>query len=137
MFIDVIFPGWSPFKDLAVSENIPGYIKAHDDVLSYDFDTLVSGHLGRLGTREDVEVQKEYVLDMQDNAAQALQTVDFFAVAQEVGFENPWLLFDTYLDAVTQECTDLTLQKWTSRLAGADVFTFSHCFKLIESLRID
>jgi len=137
MLVDVIFPGWSPFKDLAVTSDVNGFIAAHDDVLSYDFDTLVSGHVGRLGTRHDVDVQKGYVLDMQANAAKALQTVDFGAIAEEVGYSNIWLLFDTYLDAVAQECTDLTLAEWTDRLAGADVFTFSHCFKLSESLRID
>jgi len=50
MFIDIIFPGWSPFKDLAVTSDVTGFVDAHDDVLSYDFDTLVSGHVGRLGT---------------------------------------------------------------------------------------
>jgi len=137
MLVDVIFPGWSPFKDLAVTTDVNGFVKAHDDVLSYDFDIMVTGHVGRLGTREDVETQKEYVLDMQANAAQALQTVDFNAIAADVGYENLWLLFDTYLDAVSQECTDLTLAKWKGRLAAADVFTSSHCFKLSESLRID
>ena len=28
-------------------------------------------------------------------------------------------------------------EKWKDKLAGTDVFTFSHCFKLAESLRID
>jgi len=137
MLIDIIFPGWSPFKDLAVTSDVTGFVAAHDDVLSYDFDTMITGHVGRLGTKEDVETQKEYVLDMQANAAKALQTVDFMAIAQKTGFENLWLLFDTYLDAVSQECTDLTLEKWKGKLASADVFTFSHCFKLSENLRID
>ena len=136
-FIDVIFPGWSPFKDLAVSEDVPGYIKAHDEVLSFDFDTLISGHLGRLATREDVEVQLEYIMDIQANAAQALQTVDFFAVVEEVGFENPWALFDTYLDRVEKECSSSTIPDWIDRLGGVDVFTPSHCARIIESLRID
>lgn len=56
--IDIVFPGWTPFIDLAVSEDTLGYLKAHDIILSYDFDWLVSGHFGRLATREDVEVQK-------------------------------------------------------------------------------
>ena len=137
MFIDVIFPGWTPFKWLAVAEDVPAFIEAHDWILSYDFDTLVSGHIGRLGTREDVETQKEYILDTQANAATALQTVDFNAIANEVGFSNPWLLFDTYLDAVGKECTRLTEAKWINRLGAVDVFTKSHCDKLAESLRID
>jgi len=137
MLVDVIFPGWSPFKDLAITESVPSFISAHDDVLAYDFETFIGGHITRLGTREDVEIQKEYVLDMQANAVSALQSVDFMEIAGEVGFENPWVLFDTYLNAVEKECTDLTLKNWTDKLGGADVFTSSHCFRLIESLRID
>ena len=134
LLIDVIFPGWSPFLELAVAEDVPAFVKAHDDVLSYDFDTLISGHLGRTATRKDVETQKEYVLDMQANAAKALQTVDFMAIAQQTGFENPWLLFGTYLGAVEEECADLTLEKWDGLLGGADLFTASHCARLLESL---
>lgn len=137
LLIDVIFPGWSPFLELAVAEDVPAFIQSHNDILSYDFDVLVSGHLGRYATREDVETQREYVLDMQANAAKALQTVDFMAVAEKTGFENPWLLFGTYLDDVAQECVKLTLTKWNDRLGGADLFTASHCARLVESLRID
>ena len=137
MLVDVVFPGWVPFKDLALAEDLPGYIKAHDEALSFDFDTFIGGHLNRLGTRKDVEIQREYILDMQKNAAQAFQTVDFYAIAQETGFENPWVLFDTYMNAVAQKCTDLTLPVWIDRLAGADVWTFDHCWKIMESLRID
>jgi len=137
MFVDVIFPGWSPFKDLAITTDVQSFISSHDDALAYDFDKLISGHVGRLGTQEDVITQKEYVRDMQANAAQALQTVDFNAVAAETGYENLWLLFDTYLDAVSEECANLTMPKWKDELGGADVFTFSHCFRLAESLRID
>ena len=137
MFIDVIFPGWTPFKWLAVAEDVPAFVDAHDWVLSYNFDTLISGHVGRLGTREDVEMQKEYILDTQANAAKALQTVDFSAIAAEIGFSNVWLLFDTYLNAVSEECAKLTEEKWINRLGAVDVFTKSHCDKLVESLRID
>jgi len=137
LLIDVIFPGWIPFTELAVAEDVPAYFEAHDEILSFDFDTLISGHIGRVGTREDVEIQQEYILDIQANAIQALQTVDFFAIAQETGFENSWLLFDTYFDAVGQECTDLTLDKWLGQLGGADIWTFSQCSVVIESVRID
>lgn len=137
MLVDVMFPGWIPFTELAVAEDVPGYYQAHDEVLSFDFDTLISGHLGRLGSREDVELQQDYILDIQSNAIQALQTVDFFAIAQETGFENSWLLFDTYLDAVAEECADLTLPTWLGQLGAADIWTFQHCQVVVESLRID
>ena len=89
MVVDLVFPGWTPFKNLSLAEDVPGYVDAHDEILSFDFDTLVAGHLGRLGTREDVETQKEYILDIQANAAQSLQTVDFFGIAQQTGFGHP------------------------------------------------
>ena len=54
MLVDVIFPGWSPFLELAVTTNPFEFIKANDDVLAYDFETMVSGHLGRTATRADV-----------------------------------------------------------------------------------
>lgn len=137
MLVDVIFPAWVPFAELALAEDIPGYYEAYDQVLSYDFDTFVGGHLTRLGTRADVEQAREYVLDVRDNAASALQEVDFFAIANETGFTNQWLLFDTYLEAVAQNCTEKTVPEWSGRLAGADIFTFGHCFAAMESLRIE
>ena len=33
MVVDVIFPGWVPFKNLAESQDIPAWIAAHDLVL--------------------------------------------------------------------------------------------------------
>ena len=137
MKVDIIFPGWTPFMNLAVSESTPGYLKAHDVILSYDFDWLVSGHWGRLATRKDVEVQKAYMDDIAANAQTALKTVDFMGIAKQTGFENLSLLFDTYLKAVSQKCADLTVPKWVDKLGGVDVWTESHCFKVVEALRID
>ena len=137
MFIDVIFPGWTPFKYLAITENVPGYIAAHDEILTFDFETLISGHLTRLGTRADVVTQKEYMNDLVGNAAHALQTVDFMAVAEKTGWANPWLLFDTYLNEVTDMCTDSTVAKWSDKLGAVDIFTWGHCWKMAEMLRVD
>ena len=137
MLVDVIFAGWTPFKNLAIAEDAPAYIQAHDQVLAYEFDTFIGGHVGRLGTREDVKIQREYMHDIKANAATALQTVDFYAVAGEVGFDNPWLLFDEYMDRVAQACADSTTAKWLGRLAAVDVFTIGHCWEMMMSLRVD
>jgi len=137
MFVDVIFPAWTPFADLALAEDVPGYYRAHEQVLEYGFDAFIGGHLTRLGTRADVETASEYVLDIRANAISALSTVDFFAVAGETGFENQWLLFSTYLDRVAARCAELTVPEWTGRLAAVDIFTFDHCWTVAESIRID
>ena len=137
MVVDVFFPGWVPFKSLALAEDVHGFVEAHDQALEYDFEVLVAGHLNRLGTREDVEVQREYVVDVREAAAGALGSVDFMAIGGEVGFDNTWLLFDTYLNAVAQTCANEVEPQWVDRLGGVDVFTVDHCFKMMESLRID
>ncbi len=137
LVIDVFFPGWVPFMGLALAESVPAYIAAHDQALSFDFETLVAGHLGRLGTRADVETQRDYIEGVRQNALRALQTVDFNAIVAEVGFANPWVLFANYLGALADTCADLTEADWVGVLGGADVFTRSHCDRMVESIRID
>jgi glyoxylase-like metal-dependent hydrolase (beta-lactamase superfamily II) len=137
MVVDIVFPGWVPFKELALAEDVPAFVQAHDDILGFEFDTFVGGHLTRLGTRQDVEIQKQYIMDVRDNAMYGLQTVDFMATGQRVGFENPWLLFDTYLSEVTRVCAERTIPNWIDRLGGADVYTRSHCAVFADSLRLD
>ncbi|MFQ5915399.1 MAG: MBL fold metallo-hydrolase [Nitrospinota bacterium] len=75
MAVDVVFPGWVPFANLALTTNVPGFIKAHNTILNFDFETFVGGHLTRLGTRADVEEAKDYVLAVQAAAGQALGTI--------------------------------------------------------------
>ena len=84
MLVDIVFPGWVPFPYLAIAKDTAGFIKAHDIALEkYDFDTLVGGHLTRLGTRNDVIVQKEFVADLENAATKANQEVLFSKVAQQ------------------------------------------------------
>ena len=137
MLVDVIFPGWTPFKDLAMAQDVTEFLAAHDKVLEYDFDTFIGGHLTRLGTPEDVQIQKEYFQDIQTSAGKANQEVSFMAIGQEVGFSNPWLVFQIYADTITQQCTDEVVPKWIDRLGGVDLFTYDHCWKISESQRID
>ncbi|HKG31960.1 MAG TPA: MBL fold metallo-hydrolase [Nitrososphaeraceae archaeon] len=82
MLVDIIFPGWIPFPYLAIAKDTAGFIKAHDIALdNYDFDTIVAGHLTRLGTRNDVIIQRELVSDLEKAAANANQNVSFSDIA--------------------------------------------------------
>ena len=139
MLVDIVFPGWVPFPYLAIAKDAAGFIKAHDIVLNnYDFDTLVAGHLTRLGTRNDVIVQREFVSDLENAATKANQEVLFSKVAQQVGhFDNPWLIFSKYIDAVNENCTQTMLPKWEDRLGGAREFMSTHCFSMSEAERVD
>ena len=137
LHIDVVFPGWSPFKDLAQAEDVPGYLAVHDEILAFGADTIITGHVGRLGTNEDVRLNQEYMGAIAAAAVNALSTTDFGAIAGATGGTNPWQVFDTYLDELTVACEAAVVPEWIDRLAGVDVFTADHCYKMYMSLRID
>jgi glyoxylase-like metal-dependent hydrolase (beta-lactamase superfamily II) len=138
MLVDIVFPGWVPFAYLAITKDTAGFIEAHDIALNnYDFDTIVAGHLTRLGSRADVEVQKEFVLDLERAAARANQNVSFMDIATKVGFDNPWLLYSEYINAVNKQCEGEMIPKWESRLGGTETFMSTHCFAMTQSGRVD
>ena len=139
MLVDIIFPGWIPFPYLAIAKDTAGFIEAHDIALNnYDFDTIVAGHLTRLGTKADVGVQREFVMDLEKAADNANQNVSFSGIASLVGsFDNPWLLFSKYIDAINKQCEEVMLPKWESKLGGAEIFMSTHCFTMTESGRVD
>ena len=139
MLVDIIWPGWAPFAELGYAQDIPGFIAYHDYALSFDFETFIGGHLGRPGTREDVEAAKQYVSDLRDNALEALQTVNPFEVAQaqSVPLDNPWAIFGSYLEEVSNQCAAATVEQWGGRLAAVDVFSESNCDAIVLSVRID
>jgi len=137
MLVDVIFPGWVPFSNLALSANVPGFITAHEQALEYDFDTLVGGHVTRPGTPEDVRVQLEYMTDLRVTAEAALSAVDLADTLARVDSENVWAVFRAYLDAVAAQTADELVPRWRDRLGGADVFTLPNAWAMAEALRLD
>ena len=151
MLVDIVFPGWVPFESLAESQNIPGFIKAHEQTLEYQFDHFVGGHLDRTGTRQDVLNQHEYITQLYNNCAEAIrlsgeppsasnplsfQTALAPVEAADPG--NPWALFGVYLHDLTASwCANKTTASWLGRLAAVDVYTQANALTMIESLRID
>ena len=141
MVVDIVFPGWTPFPDLALAEDVDGYIAAHDQILSYDFDHFIGGHINRLGTRSDVEIQKEYFNDIVQAAGKANGAMDIaeaFGEAKKRGGENnTWAFITILFDNVARQCADEVEANWGDRLGGVDIFTFDHCWKISEHQRID
>jgi glyoxylase-like metal-dependent hydrolase (beta-lactamase superfamily II) len=140
MLVDVIFPGWVPYPNLATSKDVAGFIQAHDIALNnYDFNTFVGGHITKLGTRNDVMVQREFVSDLEKAAAQANEQVSFGEIAKQVGGGQQPLIFSLAkrADAVSKICVNNMLPKWENRLGGAQQFMSTHCNTMATSGRID
>src|SRR5712692_7593322 len=136
MLVDVIFPRWAPFKNVGVSQDIPGWIKAQDVAMSYPWQTLVAGHLGRLGTRADALTQIQYIADLQAGTRAAIASVDPTPYFQQYA-PNAWAIFKAYLDALSTQAAEPVIAKYTGVLAAADVYTFLNAAAMLDSLRVD
>ena len=138
MFIDVVNAGWVPIYNLNLSEDVIGYMGAPAIALSYPWTHFISGHVGRLATRDDVAVHQQYIADIEASAREALASVNPvpYYVA---GGENFWAGVKGHLDAVTERTAAPVIAKYTGVLAAADIaeFTYSTAFQIMQSLRLD
>ena len=99
MMVDIVNAGWVPVYNLNLTEDRVGYVAVPDHALSYPWTHLISGHFGRLGTRDDVKLHQQYIADISENARTALATVDPTPYFQKYG-ANAWAAVKGYLDEV-------------------------------------
>jgi glyoxylase-like metal-dependent hydrolase (beta-lactamase superfamily II) len=138
MFIDVVNAGWVLIYNLNLSEDVIGYMGAPDIALSYPWTHFISGHLGRLATRDDVAVHQQYIADIEASAREALTAIDPLPFYMAAG-ENAWAGVKANLDAVTDRAAAPIIAKYTGVLAAADIeeFTRTTTFQIMQSLRLD
>jgi glyoxylase-like metal-dependent hydrolase (beta-lactamase superfamily II) len=136
MLVDIVLPGWAPFYGINLSEDVPGYMSAPARALTYPWQHLIAGHLGRMGTREDVKVHQRYIADIEAGARLALGTVDPAPYFQKYG-NNLWAAVKGYLDAVAEAAAAPVIDKYTGVLGAVDVFTVPTAFSILESIRLD
>jgi len=137
MVVDVVFPGWMPWRRFAVAQDVFGSIAQVDKIGSLEWDTFVGGHVTRTGTHADVEAQAEFYRDLKAAAGKALSTTKPGEGVNPQDMNNPWAVFDDYIDRVVVQCVDTLTPKWQSRLAGYDVYIWDQCYSMEQALRID
>jgi glyoxylase-like metal-dependent hydrolase (beta-lactamase superfamily II) len=137
MVVDVISPGWMPYRSLSLSRDIPGLFRQVDEIANMPFETLVGGHVARIGDRQDVIVQKQYMHDLAAAAKHSLSDTSFGFTVDPLDHANPWALADNYMDRATIECVNTMTDQWATRLAAFDAYIWDHCFAMEESLRAD
>jgi glyoxylase-like metal-dependent hydrolase (beta-lactamase superfamily II) len=136
MLVDVVLPGWVPIYNVNVATDIPGFIDAPGIALTYPWRHYIGGHLGRLGTRNDVVTHQQYFADMAESIRTAIATVDPTPFFMKYG-QNAWAGVKAYIDTVTEQAAAPIVQKYTGVLAAADVYTASSTLALVESMRLD
>lgn len=114
MAVDLLRPGITPFRAFAVTPDIDQYLEAHDTLAEdFDFDVLVSGHTQLLATKNHIATNKQFTLDVMENAREAMQSSGA----------------DT-----AQACADRTIEQWEGRLGSLDEFMIDHCTAMIDYL---
>jgi glyoxylase-like metal-dependent hydrolase (beta-lactamase superfamily II) len=136
MLVDIVNPGWAPVCQSNLTEDLPGYIAAPDTALTYPWKHFIGGHMGRLGTRDDIATHRQYMADIADSSRKALDTVDPTPYFVTYG-ANTWAALRGYLDATTAAAAAPVIEKYTGVLAAADVFTASTAFHVMQSIRLD
>src|SRR5262249_18128296 len=123
MLVDVVYPGFMPYKNLGIAEDAQGYIRAHAEALAYDFDVFVGGHVSRLGTREDVQTAGQFVNELRSTASALLGALA----------NDKWDLHNEYEKALVETCYAKLLPLWSSRLADSQTYLRDNCWAMIEA----
>ena len=138
MVVDMVFPGWMPWRRFAVAHDVPGYFAQIEEIRRVPFNTLLGGHVARTGTHADVDRQIAFLQDLKGATATALRaTKPGEGLDQNVASENPWAVFDDYIDRVVIQCVNTLTPTWSNRLAAYDLYIWDQCYSMEQSLRID
>jgi hypothetical protein len=113
-------------------------MQAPDIALSYPWTHFICGHLGRLATRDDVDLHQRYIADIDASSREALASVNPVPYYMRYG-ENVWAGVKAHLDTVTERAAAPVIAKYTGVLAAADIeaFTMTTTFAIMQSLRLD
>jgi len=136
MLVDIFLPRWVPFDSFNLNEDVPGSIAAPDTAMAYPWKYFIGGHMGRLGTRTDMVLYRQYVNDIINGVKKALATVDPTPYFAKYG-NNVWAASQQYLAAVVAYASGPVIKKYLGVLAAADVYTASTTFAILESVRLD
>ena len=136
MLVDIVNAGWAPVYICNLTEDVQGYMGAPAKALAYPWKHFIGGHLGRLGTRDDVTLHQRYMADIDASVRKTLPTIDPTPYFQKYG-DNAWAAVKGYLDECTDAAAAPVIEKYTGVLAAADVFTASTTFWVMESIRLD
>jgi glyoxylase-like metal-dependent hydrolase (beta-lactamase superfamily II) len=141
MAIDTLPPGYAQFMDFDLTTDFHDYLSMFDELLAYDFDVLIGGHLGFPGTRNDVQVARDYTLDVYRTIKRIHDGTDQMKVVSEAaakyGWGNKMALFRSLLDPMMDECAKEIVSRWSDRLASVDVYARSHCHTALIYARWD
>lgn len=141
MHVDVVYPGWVPFTNLGITEDVNAYHRVHERLLRLNFDVFVAGHV-LIGTKEDVRRNQAYTRDLLEAGEIGARTASLEDFARlgfgrvsdpnATEFGNLWFGFIRVVrKAQIGICSRIMIEKYGCTLAGLGVMIESHCFTAV------
>jgi glyoxylase-like metal-dependent hydrolase (beta-lactamase superfamily II) len=136
MLVDVIVSGWAPGSASDLVEDLPGYLEAPANALAHPWKHFIGGHMGRLGTRDDVSMHQKYMTDIATNVMDAIAMVDARPYFQRYG-NNVSAAFREYHHTVSEVAAAPMKEKYRGALGAVDVSAARTALRFMESIRFD
>jgi glyoxylase-like metal-dependent hydrolase (beta-lactamase superfamily II) len=130
MAIDALSSGAVPFMGLDLTMNMHDYLRVFDQLLALDFDVMVPGHHSVPARRVDVQVTKEYVVDVYETMKRIHESDHKSLISQAIakyGKENSFAVARVLSDHEASECAKEIEGRWATKLEDVDVWAESHC----------
>jgi glyoxylase-like metal-dependent hydrolase (beta-lactamase superfamily II) len=136
MLVDVVISGWAPGSASNLVEDLQGYLEAPANALAHPWKHFIGGHMGRLGTRDDVSMHQRYMADIATSVRDAIATVDARPYFQRYG-NNVSAALQQYHDAVSEVAAAPIKGKYRGALGAVDVTAARTALRFMESIRFD
>ena len=121
MAVDLFHPNAAPFQYFGIARDMGEHIAAHDKILTMDWEIIISGHEPILGTPEHLKFNKEFTLQVLDNAVTAMQTTQPSA---------------DYFGDLADKCAKLTVEQYPD-LKDIEVSPVENCVAMVFYAMID
>merc|ERR1712080_106291 len=144
MAVGVVFPGWLPFRFLGIaSGSVDGYREVHNFILCIDdkWENFIGGHVDRIGNRSDVELNLDYVNELEVAAQQATSEANILEIAAPFAGQNNvnWDIAQAFFTAIARRCAEIMLaadRRWSTIWNGAHVFMEDNCYWMYQHQQI-
>jgi hypothetical protein len=132
--VDTITPGEVPYANFGSTARLEGYFGFFDEILQYDFDTILSGHVSILGNRQDVIIARDYVRDVRATALKGMASMlpTFEKAFAAIGHKNGNLAYRVAIETLRRDCATQIINRWKDKLSVADVWAHTHCETVIQ-----
>ncbi len=124
--IDLLARGWVPLLDFDLTENVYSYMNAFDRFLAYDFEHFLSGHTADVADRHDVELTREYVMDVYETVKRLHDEINTPELLEEHrDSEQAGIRF--IIEEVVRRAYDDLAGRWLDGpMKGVELWTESH-----------